>query len=89
MGITRVNDMGVAEGLRHTHVIDFRTFSINLHLLSTPADDSDDEDFIPDLDENEYFFHGWFSSTSDQRIDDSTLDDVILRIFNINHTKIT
>ena len=82
--ITRVNDMGAAEGRRSIQVIDFRTCSINLPPLHEPADDSDNEDFFTDLNDNESSFHDCFASPSDQRSNDSTLDDCTLNINNIN-----
>ena len=52
--IDRVNDMGAAEGCRLTKIIDFRPFSDELPPLPEPdSDTSDDEDFLPDLDDNE------------------------------------
>ena len=62
----------------------YSTFSINLPPLPKPADDSDDEDFILHLNDNESSFRDWFSSTSDQRSYDSTLDDGTLDTTKIN-----
>ena len=47
--ITRVNDMGAAEGCSVTKVIDFYPFSTNLPPLPELVDDSSDSDFLPDL----------------------------------------
>ena len=82
--ITRVNDMGATEGLIFTHVIYFRPFYFNFPLLPEPADDSDEEDFILDLDDNKSSFRDCLSSASDQRRDNSTLDDGALDISNVN-----
>ena len=82
--ITRVNDMGAAEGHRSIQVVDFRPFSINFLPLPEPAYNSDDEYFIPDLDDNKSPFRDWFSSPSDQRSNDSTLYYGALNITKIN-----
>ena len=67
--IDRVNDMGAAEGRRLTKIIDFHPFSDNLPPLPEPdRDTSDDENFIPTLEDDDSLSN-WSDTVEDQRSD--------------------